>query len=174
MVTEGRAGETELAGMRAVLVSRYHDDEPGSPWTVALFIDAQGNEGQRQAMADIFTGRAGGTPHRQFPWVFKAVNLLGVEALEIEIDHTPGRGWFKAGRKVEVRVREPVPDQEPVTCLIPGHDRQGHELFSDLIDVNASPLVFSFQGRCAYETTFQYSSDDGLREKARRVLRPPR
>jgi hypothetical protein len=92
--------------------------------------------------------------------VFKAADLLGVEALEIEIDHTPGRGWFRAGGKVEVRVREPVPDQEPVSCVIPGHDRQGRELFSDSIDVDAGPLVFSVQGRCAYESTFEYSSDE--------------
>ena len=96
---------------------------------------------------------------KQFPWVFKEADLRGVEALEIEIDHTPGRGWFRAGTKVEVHVREPVPDQEIVTCLIPGHHRIGRELFSDTIDLNAGPLVFSVQGRCAYETTFEYSSD---------------
>jgi hypothetical protein len=43
---------------------------------------------------------------------------------------------------------------------MPGHHRQGRELFSDSIDVDAGPLVFSVQGRCAYETTFAYSSDD--------------
>ena len=146
--------------MRAVLVSRYHDDEPGSPWTYALFVDARGTDAQRSATADIFTGRLGGTPRKQFPWVFKDADLRGVEALEIEIDHTPGRGWFRAGTKVEVHVREPVPDPEIVTCMIPGHHRLGRELFSDSIDLNAGPLVFSVQGRCAYETTFEYSSDD--------------
>jgi hypothetical protein len=160
IVDEGRAGDVDLAHMRAVLASRYHDDEPGSPWTFALFVDARGDERQCQAMADIFTGRLGGTPQKQFPWVFKGANLLGVEALEIEIDHTPGRGWFRAGGKVEVRMREPVRDQEPVTCLIPGHHRHGRELFCDSIDVDAGPLVFSVQGRCGYETTFKYSSDD--------------
>ena len=28
------------------------------------------------------------------------------------------------------------------------------------IDVDAGPLVFSVQGRCAYETTFEYCSDE--------------
>lgn len=156
----GRDG-TDLAGMKVVLASRYHDDEPGSPWTFALFVDAHGDRRQRRLVADIFTGRLGGTPGKQFPWVFKPSNLIGVEAAELEIDHTPGRGWFRAPGKVEVRVGRPVPDQEPVTCVIPGHHRQGRELFSDLVDVNAGPLVFSVQGRCAYETTFDYSSQDG-------------
>jgi hypothetical protein len=87
-------------------------------------------------------------------------NLLGVEVLDLEIDHTPGRAWFRAGGKVEVRVRQPVPDQETVTCVIPGHHRSGRELFSDSIRVDAGPLVFSVAGRCAYESTFAYSSDD--------------
>lgn len=161
IASAGHAGDTDLAGMKAVLVTRYHDDEPGSPWTYALFVGADGDQRQRRAMADIFTGRLGGTPRKQFPWVFKAANLVSVEALELEIDHTPGRGWFKARGKVEVRAREPVTEQEPVTCVIPGHGRAGRELFSDSIDVNAGPLRFSVKGRCAYEATFQYSSDEG-------------
>jgi hypothetical protein len=120
IVEAGHAGGVELAGLRAVLVTRYHDDEPGSPWTYALFVDARSTEAQRSAMADIFTGRLGGTARKQFPWVFKDAHLQGVEALEIEIDHTPGRGWFRVGIKVEVRVREPVAGQDTVTCVIPG------------------------------------------------------
>ena len=61
----------------------------------------------------------GGTPQRQFPWVFKPSTVLGVHAAPIEIDHTPGRGWFRVRDRVTVRVREPVADQEPVTCISP-------------------------------------------------------
>jgi hypothetical protein len=161
VVGEGGADDVDLAGMRAVLVTRYHDDEPGSPWTVALFVDGRGDRRQRAALADILTGRLGGTPHRQFPWVFKEARLLGVEAVDIEIDHAPGHGWFSAGGKFDVRVRGPVPDQEPVTCVIPGHHRQGRELISELIEASAGPLAFSVKGRCAYESTFEYASDEG-------------
>jgi len=170
MVREGGADDVDLAGMRAVLVSRYHDDEPRSPWTFALFVDASGDERQQRALADILTGRLGGDPSRQFPWVFKPADLIGVEAVELEIDHTPGRGWFRAGARfqagarfragpnVEVRVREPVAAQGAVTCVIPGHHRLGRELISETIDVSAGRLAFSVQGRCAYESTFDYSS----------------
>ncbi len=162
LIKEGQAGGIDLAAMRVVLATRYHDDEPGSPWTFVLFVDAAGDERQRQAIADIFTGRLGGTPAKQFPWVFKAADLLAVEAVEIQIDHTPGRGWFRAGGNVAVRMRGYVSDQEPVTCVIPGHDRQGLELFSDSIEVDAGRLAFSVQGRCAYESTFEYSSENGI------------
>ncbi len=58
-------------------------------------------------------------------------------------------------------MREPVAGQDTVTCVIPGHHRLGRELFSDSrCIIDAGPLVFSVQGRCAYETTFEYSSDD--------------
>jgi hypothetical protein len=156
MVEEGGVGEVDLRGMKAVLVSRYRDDEPGSPWTYALFVDARGDDDQRRAMADILTGRLGGTPYEQFPWVFKAAQLLGVEALDIEIDHTPGRGWFRVPGRVEVRMREPVADQETVTCIIPGHHRQGREMISDSIEVDAGEVAFSVRGRCGYESTFAY------------------
>jgi hypothetical protein len=158
IVEEGGVGDLDLAGMKAVLVSRYHDDEPGSPWTFGLFLDARAGEAERGAMAGILTGRLGGSPSRQFPWVFKDSHLLGVEAVELEIEHTPGRGWFRGAGRFEVRAREPVPDQETVTCVIPGHHRRGRELFSDLIDVDAGPIAFQVSGRCAYESSFDYSS----------------
>jgi hypothetical protein len=160
-VKDGGVDGVDLVGMQAVLVSRYHDDEPGSPWTFALFVDARGSGEQRRALADVLTGRLGGTPDKQFPWAFKPSNLLGVEALDIELDHTPGRGWFRGGDRFQVRIREPVGGDEPVTCIIPGHHRQGRELISDSIDVNAGDLAFSVSGRCAYESTFDYSSEDG-------------
>jgi hypothetical protein len=159
IIEAGAVGDVDLAGMSVVLVSRYHDDEPGSPWTCVLFLDARGDERQRQAIADIFTGRLGGTPAEQFPWVFKAANLIATEVSDIEIDHAPGRGWFRVGGRAEVRISRPVPYPETVTCVIPGHHRQGREVISDSVAVEAEPLSFSFRGRCGYETTFDYSGD---------------
>jgi hypothetical protein len=52
-----------------------------------------------------------------------------------------------------------VEGQEPVTCGIPGHDRSGTELFADLLRVDESPIALELSGRCAYESTFDYSSD---------------
>jgi hypothetical protein len=57
-----------------------------------------------------------------------------------------------------MRVREPVADQLPVTCVIPGHDRSGSELYADLLRVDDGPLSFEVSGKCAYQSTFRYSS----------------
>jgi hypothetical protein len=59
-----------------------------------------------------------------------------------------------------VRVREPVPDKQPVTCVIPGHHRSGRELLADVLEVEDGPLDLELSGVCAYESTFEYSSAD--------------
>jgi hypothetical protein len=157
-VDEGHAGAVDLDGLRAVLALRYNDDEEGSPWEYHLYLDDRGDERQREALGGILAGRLGGTPAEQFPWVFKPSQLLGVRSAPIEIDHSPAGGWFRAGREVSVRVGAPVADQESVTCVIPGHDRTGHELYGEAIDVDAKDLAFHFEGRCGYWSTFEYSS----------------
>jgi hypothetical protein len=158
-VNEGHAGDLDLSGLSAVMACRYDDDEAGSPWSVFLFVDERGDVQQRDALAQILTGALGGTPERQFPWAWKERNLLGWRAAPIELELSPRHGWFRAGEHVTVRVGDPVADQEPVTCVIPGHDRSGEELYSDLIRVEEGSLSFEVTGRCAYRATFDYSSE---------------
>jgi hypothetical protein len=158
-IEEGDAGGIELAGLRTVLANRYDDDEEGSPWSYVLYVDERADQSQREALEAIFTGHLGGTPELQFPWVWKPSTLLAVRHVAIDIDHTPGRGWFRAGGQVRVRVREPVERQEPVTCVIPGHDRSGREVVADLLSVEDGALEFELTGKCGYEATFDYSSE---------------
>src|SRR3954453_12759360 len=94
-VQRGHLGDVDLAGMRAVLVSRYSDDEPGSPWTYFLYVDERGDERQREALAQIFTGGLGGTALKQFPWVWKASELLGWRPAPIEIETSRTRARFR-------------------------------------------------------------------------------
>jgi hypothetical protein len=150
----------DLAGLRVVLALRYDDDEPGSPWDFFLYLDERADRVQREALEGIFLGRLGGTPEIQFPWVWKQSSLLGVRPVAIEVDHTPGRGWFRAGGEVTVRVREPFVEDEPVTCVIPGYHRPGREVIADRLAVADGPLAFELSGRCGYESTFAYSSED--------------
>jgi hypothetical protein len=159
-IEAGHAGETDLSGLRVVLASRYDDDEPGSPWSIYLYLDERGDERQREALEAIFLGTLGGTPLKQFPWAWKESELLGVRAVPIEIEHVPGRGWFRAGGEVTVRIRGPVPQQEPVTCVIPGHHQPGREVYAETLRVEDGPLEFELTGNCGYEANFAYSSKD--------------
>jgi hypothetical protein len=156
-IDEGVADDVDLAGLGVVLALRYSDDEEGSPWTFVLYVDERGDEAQREALAEIFLGRRGGTAVDHFPWAWKPSELVAVRPTAIEIDHTPGRGWFRAGGSVRVRVSGPYAGSETVTCVIPGHERQGRELVVDELTVHDGLLDFEFSGRCAYESSFDYA-----------------
>jgi hypothetical protein len=159
-VDDGHAGGLDLSGRRVVIVSRYYDDEPGSPWDFVLYLDHQGDDRQRSALEQIYTGKAGGTPLKQFPWAFKPSNLVEVRPARIEIDHTPRKGWFRVGEEVTVRVADAVAEQEPVTCVIPGHHRKGSEVVVDELRADSPEIEYAFSGRCGYESSFAYSSSD--------------
>ena len=158
LVEEGHLGDVDLSGLAAVIACHYDDDEPGSPWSFFLYVDARGDEDQRAALVGILSGARGGTARAHFPWAWKPSRFLGWRAVEIAIDHTPGRGWFRAGGNVEVRLGAPVAGQEAVTCGIPGHDHEGIEYVADLLQIEEGPLEVELRGRCAFETTFRYAS----------------
>ena len=153
-IARGRAGSVDLGGLAMALAFRYDDDEPGSPWDFVLYLD----ERQREAMEAILTGRYGGTALAHFPWAWKDSRLLAVRAVPIAVDHHARRGWFRAGEHVTVQVGDPVAGQEPVTCVIPGHDRTGTEHHGDLLRVADGALAFELSGRCGHQSTFAYSS----------------
>jgi hypothetical protein len=157
-IIDGTVDGLDVSGLRVVLAVWYSDDEPGSPWRWVLYIDERADEPRRAVLEDIFAGRLGGTPLSQFPWAFKPSNLLAVVPSRIEIDHTPGRGWFRAGASVDVRIAGPYDTQSPVTCIIPGHDRTGREVVAEHLEVHDDHFGISYSGRCGYETTFDYSS----------------
>ena len=53
LVSDGQAGEIDLTGLAAALVIRYDDDEPGSPWSFVVYVDASADAAQRDALEAI-------------------------------------------------------------------------------------------------------------------------
>jgi hypothetical protein len=157
LIEDGAADGIELAGLPVALASRYSDDEPGSPWTWMLYLDARASDEQRAVLEDIFTGRLGGDALRHFPWAWKTSELVGVRPAAIEVDHTPRRQWLRIRDRVTVRIREPYEGGETVTCVIPGHERSGEELIADELSVADGPLTFDYRGVCGYGSTFDYA-----------------
>jgi hypothetical protein len=156
-IEEGSADGIDVSGLGVVLATRYSDDVEGSPWTYAMLADERADDEQRETLWSIFSGALAGTVLDHFPWAWKPSDPLGFEPARIEIDHTPGRGWFRAGRKISVSVSAPHAGPETVTCVIPGHERTGRELVVDELRVETGPLAFEYRGVCAYESTFDYS-----------------
>jgi hypothetical protein len=157
LIEEGAANGTELSGLPVAVASRYSDDEPDSPWTWVLYLDAAASDSQRDALEAIFTGRLGGDALSHFPWAWEESELVAVRPVEIEVDHTRRRQRLRIRDHVSVRIRDRYAGEETVTCVIPGHDRDGEELVADELLVDDGPLAFSFRGVCGYGTTFEYS-----------------
>jgi hypothetical protein len=159
LIEEGDAAGTDLAGLKVALAIRYDDDEPGSPWTWILYLDEQASDTQQKALEAIFTGRLGGDAQTHFPWAWKPSRLVAVRPVAIDLDHTRRRQWLRIRNHVTVRIRDRFPGEAEVTCVIPGHDRDGEELVADELAVDDGPLSFEFRGKCGYATTFDYSGE---------------
>jgi hypothetical protein len=157
LIEEGEADGTDLSGLPVALASRYSDDDPGSPWTWILYLDAHASEEQRAALERIYTGALGGDAMSHFPWAWKDSELVAVRPVEIEVDHTRRRQRLRIREHVSLRIRDRYAGPETVTCVIPGHDRAGEELIADEIVVDDGPLAFEYRGVCGYGTTFAYA-----------------
>jgi hypothetical protein len=157
LIEEGKVGKTDLAGLPVALAIRYDDDEPGSPWTWILYVDDHASEEQQAALEAIFTGELGGDALTHFPWAWKASEFVGVRRAAIDLDHTPRRQWLRIRDHVTVRIRDRYDGEEAVTCVIPGHDRDGEELVADELRVDDGPLAFDYSGTCGYAGSFAYS-----------------
>jgi Protein of unknown function (DUF1326) len=147
LIEDGAADGVGLSGLPVALACRYDDDEPGSPWTWTLYLDARASSDQRTALESIFTGRLGGDAQRHFPWAWKPS----------EVDHTRRRQRLRIRDRVSVRIRDRYDGAETVTCVIPGHDRAGEELVADELIVEDGPLAFTYRGVCGYGSTFDYA-----------------
>src|SRR5437588_4428634 len=91
LIKDGVASDTDLSGLPVAIASRYSDDEPGSPWTWTLYLEARASREQRALLEEIFTGRLGGDAHRHFPWAWKPSELVAVRRAQIDVDHTRRR-----------------------------------------------------------------------------------
>ena len=150
-------GGTDLTGLAVALAIRYDDDEPGSPWSWILYLDEGADEEQQAALEAIFRGELRGDALTHFPWAWKPSKLLAVRRVAIELDHVRRRQWLRIRDRVTVRIRDRYSGGEAVTCVIPGHEREGEELVADELLVHDGPLTFFYSGTCGYASTFAYS-----------------
>jgi hypothetical protein len=136
---------------------RYSDDEPGSPWSWILYLDANADDEQRNVLAAIFTGQMGGDALSHFPWARKPSELIAIRPVDIDIDRARRRQRLRIRDLVRVTIRDAYDGDEQVTCAIPGHERGGEELVADELFVQDGPLALNFHGVCSYATTFEYA-----------------
>ena len=154
-IREGHADLDSLDGLAVVMAGWYDDDEPGSPWSVSLYVDDRADDAQHAALAAIFLGRAGGGTFDNFAAAISTVHA--VRPASIELSHVPRRWSMSVKRYLTVTATEPVDAPGPVACGIPGLDRPGTEVVSDTLSVDDDPVRFEVHGRCGFATDFDYS-----------------
>jgi hypothetical protein len=148
-IEQGHVESTSLDGLNVALVCRYDDDEPGSPWSVLLHLDARASDEQRRALQYVFLE---GMTH--LPWIRKARHLVNVRSSVIEIDG----GHLRVGSAIAMHATRPVETDVPVACGIPGYDRAGYELYADELTVDDDPFAWQLSGNCAYLSDFDYAA----------------
>jgi hypothetical protein len=157
LIEDGALDEIDLSGLPVAMAIRYSDDEPGSPWTWILYLDAGATDAQRSALEDIFAGRVGADAGASFPWARKASELVAVRPVVFDVDHTRRRQRLRIRDRVSVRIRDRYEGDETVTCGIPGPQRRGEELITDELLVDDERLQFAYRGVCGYGSAFDYA-----------------
>lgn len=156
-VLQGAFGDITLDDLNVIMAGSYRDGEHGRPWRVALYIDHRASSEQQAALAQIFTGQAGGTPARNYASAIGEV--YAVRRAHVELDHRRNQWSMRADNYVVVRGATPVESPLVITCGTTGHDRPGEELRTETMQVNDSPLIWGVQARCGFTTTFAYRSE---------------
>lgn len=154
MITQGHVDGRDVSGLTTVMVGSYSDDEPGSPWRVALFVDETADEVRQGDLADVFLGRLGGDTHRLYGRAIRDVWMVRPAA--IRLVHQPRRWRIAVATFVEVRSTVVASTHGAVTCGISDHV-PGTELISDVQVVAAPPFRWNLRERCAFESSFSYN-----------------
>ena len=159
-VEAGRSEQVDLSGCAAALVCRYDDDETGSPWRISLHVDETAPLEAQNAITQILLGRSGGARVQGLPWNRKPSILHAVHASRIALDHVSEKRFLRVSDRVVLRIARPVETAATVTCVIPGHDQPGRELYAEVLQVRDDPYEDEFEGNCAFTSRFAYSSEE--------------
>jgi len=158
-IHQGHADGTDLSGLRAVLSIRYFDRvQPSTRWEVVLYVDEDASDEQREALADIFLGRAGGTVARLYGRAIGEV--CAVRPARITLEHTAARKRIDVVGYLTVAAEGAASEPGDVRCGIPGFDHPGTELHGDALQSTDPVLRWEVQGRrhAAFATDFDYRS----------------
>jgi hypothetical protein len=155
-IKKGHHGNIELDGLATVMVGSYVDKPKWIPWQVALLVDERASPEAQTALADIFLGKAGGTPMANFTAAIGDVRAIRPAA--IRLDHRRGHERIEVGAAVNVEAGEAASSDGDVSCGIPGHDRPGTEVHAKVLAVDEAGFDFRYSGVCGFTTDYDYRS----------------
>jgi hypothetical protein len=124
-----------------------------------LYVDADADDGQRAALADILLGRAGGTVAQLYGPAIGEVHA--VRPARIALEHAQARRRIDVVGYLTVQAEGDASEPGDVRCGIPGFDHPGTELHGDTLQSTDPALRWEVRGRrhAAFATDFDYRSD---------------
>ena len=159
-IEKGRFGETPVDGLNVALAIHAPGHMLQTKWNVALYLDERANEGQRQALTQVFGGQAGGEPAALAPFIGKVLGVKAVridyeakgrhrslripEIAEMEIDGLPGQGDREV--TLENIPLTAVPNQSAVVAKSKKLSFHDHGQSWDVSDKNGFYSPFAFKG----------------------------
>lgn len=124
-IDEGRYGELPLDGLNVVVALHTPGTMADGNWKVVLYLDAAGDEAQREALGRIFGGEAGGHPAILASFI---AEVLGVESVPIDYEAGDGKVRLRLGETAGAVVHanegqngEPVTVHNHPFAVAPGH-----------------------------------------------------
>jgi hypothetical protein len=107
-IDQGRFGQINLDGLNAVLAAYSPGHMMEGKWKVALYVDERADQGQRDALTQIFSGQAGGHLAGLAPLIGE---VLGVKTASIEYRSEGKRRSLRLGDAGEAEI-EGLPGQD--------------------------------------------------------------
>jgi hypothetical protein len=158
-VLEGHADDIDLSDLRTVLSIRYFDNvQPSTPWEVILYVEDRANDAQRNALAAIFLGHAGGRVAELYGPAIGEVHA--VRSAKITLEHVAARKRIDVVGYLTVEAEGEASASGDVQCGVPGFDHPGTELHGDVLHSEDPALRWEVRGRrnASFATDFDYAS----------------
>lgn len=150
-IDAGHFKSTSLDGLSVAMIGKWHDGTPKYPWDIILYVEENIDLKQKEALSDIFLGKAEGN-------ILFAKGMLKARAIKnarIELDHTKDNEWIKIGETIEAGVDRRVEFDGAITCGVPGHHIEGRESISSA-KVSDDDFNWEYKERCGFAASFDY------------------
>ena len=116
-VDEGRFGGVNVGGLNVALAGHSPGHMAKVKWDAALYLDAKANDAQRNALTQIFGGKAGGHPAALASFIGR---VLGVKAVKFDYSAIGKRRSLKIPGIAEAEI-EAMKGQGGSDITITGH-----------------------------------------------------
>lgn len=157
-VIEGRFGDTDLSGARAVIGAKWPGAIHEGGGHVVLFVDEDMSDEQVEALATIFSGQAGG-----MPWEALAATVEKLEGpirAPIEMTVDGKRSRYRVPGAVDVRMtplQNPVTEEEQEVSIVYPNGGfiwdEGRIGTTETMRISHDGLEFEYPGRFAAYST---------------------